>query len=526
MPIAFGNIPPNQLVPFFYAEVTTQAQPISPALRVLLIGQKNVGAQYSEGTALPNVPYLLTGDNARTLFGAGSVLYWMYERARANAPFSEIWGATSDHSEDATRGFARLVVTGVPSSRKTGFIDIYINGHSVTSRVFPPEGATTVENKQAIRDRLLRAINANPALPCVAQKKHPETGEAAPYHTLYLVSKFAGTLGNENSVSLRSPRGKISALARYYIDIKQNFGGGAGEINLLSILNRLGDMEFDIFVTPSMAGGAYNRFSEFMQDRWSPQKQLYGHVVSARKGTVQFTGEGYSGGLIQWAEALNDPHLSVIGYRVSEQPSWEWSSALAGVMSVHWVAPPELSRPLQTLELSGLAASWQDDEPFDTNERQALLSRGVSTWTLDNDGTIRVERVRTLRKYSDAGELDPSWADAITMFQAQYFVRFLRRAIVGAFPRAALSTDDLGIEGFASAEEVRQVILLAYDDLVALGLVENAELFAAGLVVERNAIDRNRLDCYVQPDMVNQLRVVAVLVETHLELIEGGQIAA
>jgi phage tail sheath gpL-like len=102
----------------------------------------------------------------------------------------------------------------------------------------------------------------------------------------------------------------------------------------------------------------------------------------------------------------------------------------------------------------------------------------------------------------------------------------MRNAILAAFPRAALVDAPTDIPGFASPLDIYNVIVSAYRDLVRLGLVENLELFAAALLVMRDPIDRNRVNIYVKPDMVNQLRVVAALVETHLELTTSGQIAA
>ena len=108
-------------------------------------------------------------------------------------------------------------------------------------------------------------------------------------------------------------------------------------------------------------------------------------------------------------------------------------------MVSHWAAPPELSRPLQTLTMQGMYVGDDDDESFSKIERQQLLEIGVSTFHVDPDYTCRVDRVRTLRKNNDWGDPDPSWADAITMFQSMYFVRQIRQAITGAYPRAALT---------------------------------------------------------------------------------------
>lgn len=515
MPITFENLQPNTLVPFFYAEVTTRAQPISPALRLMMIGYKNRGVEFDEGEAEDNVPYLLSDSIVRTLFGAGSMLENMYWSIRANAPQAEVWGIGVEGDDDFLRSYAHMQVVADPSINRSGYMNFYVAGQGVSVRVDFDHSRATVRN------RIFNEVNAKASLPVKAVKRHPVTNVLGAENELWLVCKWAGNTGNDINVSARSPRGHVDQLVRRMLQFDGHLAGGDGETGPAGALARLGDMEVDIFVIPEVGLAALGSFREFMNHvagRWSPSKQLYGHVVMARKN--DFTT------LTDFAMELNDPHLSILGYVGTVQPSWEWAGALAGVMSRSWVAPPNLSRPLQTLELVGLFASWSDDLIFTTQERQELLARGISTYTVSNDGTVRIERVRTLRKYSDAGEQDPSWADAITMFQAQYLVRFLRRAITAAFPRSALSTEPMNIDGFASPEEIRQVILAAYDDMVEVGLVENAGLFEEALIVERHATDRNRVDCYLRPDFVNQLRVVAAVVETNLELIEEGQIAA
>ena len=43
------------------------------------------------------------------------------------------------------------------------------------------------------------------------------------------------------------------------------------------------------------------------------------------------------------------------------------------------------------------------------------------------------------------------------------------------------------------------------------------ELFKENLIVERNATDPNRLDVLFPPDLINQLRVFATLVQFRLQ---------
>lgn len=64
---------------------------------------------------------------------------------------------------------------------------------------------------------------------------------------------------------------------------------------------------------------------------------------------------------------------------------------------------------------------------------------------------------------------------------------------------------------------IRAELIAAYSILESMGLVENMELFKANLIVERNATDPNRVDVLFPPDLVNQLRVFAMLVQFRLQ---------
>ncbi|MNU05066.1 Phage tail sheath protein [compost metagenome] len=64
---------------------------------------------------------------------------------------------------------------------------------------------------------------------------------------------------------------------------------------------------------------------------------------------------------------------------------------------------------------------------------------------------------------------------------------------------------------------IRGELVAAYRSLEALGIVENTEAFKANLVVERDATNPNRLNVLYPPDLVNQLRVFALLYQFRLQ---------
>jgi phage tail sheath gpL-like len=64
---------------------------------------------------------------------------------------------------------------------------------------------------------------------------------------------------------------------------------------------------------------------------------------------------------------------------------------------------------------------------------------------------------------------------------------------------------------------IRSELIAQYAALETKGLVENADLFAKYLVVERDADDPNRINVLLPPDLVNQLRIFALLAQFRLQ---------
>lgn len=64
---------------------------------------------------------------------------------------------------------------------------------------------------------------------------------------------------------------------------------------------------------------------------------------------------------------------------------------------------------------------------------------------------------------------------------------------------------------------IRGEILAEYADMEDLGLVENARLFAKYLIVERDGTNPNRVNVLLPPDLINQLRIFALLHQFRLQ---------
>lgn len=246
-----------------------------------------------------------------------------------------------------------------------------------------------------------------------------------------------------------------------------------------------------------------------MENRWAYNVQLYGHVYSAKRGSVEE--------LLSIGETQNDPHLTV--FAVSEtDPNFGFDrlGAALGQIAVSVKADP--ARPFQTLELSGISAPRVSDR-ISRGDRESLLAAGCATFT-DSSSATSIERAVTTYVTNAYGARDNSYQDAETLHTLGYIVRYLRTQITSKFGRHKLANDGTSFgEGQAVVTPaiIRSELIAAYSVLETMGLVENMDLFKANLVVERNLTDPNRLDVLFPPDLVNQLRVFALLCQFRLQ---------
>lgn len=489
MTIAFDQIPSNVLVPLFWLEVRPGGQPFAGGMRMLLIGARTTNQDN-------NAPVILSDNVASQKFGRPSMLAAMYRHARAISPEGEIWGASNTIDNGSSVASTALIGIADPAG-KTGLMSMKIGENLITIKV------TTADDDATCTAKLRKQINGNALCPFSAQA---DTNPAR----LNLTCKWHGDSGNKILITT-SWYGKDSDLGNL-ITILAAPHNGAGGSSINEVLDGLNDDEFDIIVSGYSGDAVLHNLSDFLTDRWAPNKQIYGHAITACIDTFA--------DLITKGDGFNDPHLTIIGAPGALSPEWCWAAEFAAHMQAHFSAPPEVSRPLHGLELTGVDPAFKEAQWFDSDERQSLYEHGISSVRVDNTRRVLIDGTYTTYKTNVWGDLDASWRSLNTMFQTMFFVRYLRTTMTNAYPRAALSDEPTGIPGFCSPGEAFDTIVHAYSDLQDLGLVENIDLFTRALVVERDKLNLNRLNFYARPDLVNQLDILAGLVQTELALTD------
>lgn len=493
MAIGFSNIPADIRVPLFYAEMdNSAANSASSAMRRLIVGQVNDNADSESIGQLVLVPSLAL---AKDIGGQGSMLAAMYEAWRKIDTVGEIWclPLINDTGESAS---ATVTITG--AATEAGLLNLYIGGVRVQSVV--PSAATPTVAAAALAVK----INATPDLPVTA---------LAAAGLVTLTCKWTGESGNDISIAMNrlgKSNGEMTPAGLTVVATAMT--AGVGTPDQIDAIAALGDEPFEFLCHPWTDTTSLNAWKEAMDDnvgRWSWAKQLFGHVYTAKRGTV--------GTLVAAGQGRNDQHITIQGMEPGvPQPVWVQAAALAARTAVFISA--DASRPTQSGSLPGLDPA-PASERFTLTERQSLLNYGIATAYYEG-GSVRIQRSITTYQKNAYGQADNSYLDSETMHQSAYIIRRIKSVITSKYGRHKLASDGTRFgagQPIVTPNTIRGEIIAEYDKLERDGHVENAELFAQHLVVERDTQDPSRVNVLFPPDYINGLRIFALLNQFRLQ---------
>jgi phage tail sheath gpL-like len=491
MPISFNQVPIDIRVPGQYIEIDN-----SMALkgltgiptRVLLVGQK-----LAAGAQAPLVPVLITsGDQGEQFFGKGSHLASMIAKFRAVNSFTPLWAIAQADAGAGVAATASVTITGPASA--AGTLTLYIGGLRVRVAVAANDTANTMASA------LAAAIAADPRLPVTALVNGPNPAKVD------LTARNKGTLGN--AIDLRTAYYSDEALPAGVVVALTGMAGGAGDPDVQAALDAIGDEWFTDIVVSYNDTANIVALEAALAERFGPLKMIDAHAYIGVAGT--------HAALVTKGTGRNSPHVSMIGAKGSPTPPWEWAAVLGGQCAFYGKQDP--ARPFQTLELTGLMAPVIADR-FTFQERDILLRSGISTFTVDEGGLVRIERVITTYRENPFGAPDISYLDLNTLKTLTYLRFDLRAFIALRYPRYKLADDGTIFsrgQAVVTPKVIRASIVARFRAWEEAGLVENIEQFKKDLIVERDSLDPNRVNALVPPDIVNQLVVFAGLVQFRL----------
>lgn len=456
--------------------------------RVLVIGQK-----LAAGTQAPLVPVLVTRvDQAKKLFGVGSQLAHMMEKFLNANSYTPVYAVAQADAGASVAAVGSVIFAGPASA--AGTLNFYIGARRIRTLV------TAAQTAAQIATAFTAAINATAELPVTAAVDGVNTAK------VNITARNKGEVSN--TIDLRFNYYQDQALPAGVTVTIAPMSGGTGNPDVEDVIDVIGDEWYTDVVMPYTDSSNLVAMEEELTERFGPLKMIDGHL---------YTGYYAShASLVAWGQNRNCPHVTTMGGNKLPTPPYEFAAALAGISAYQMKIDP--ARPLQTLVVPGVLPPAIEDR-FTLEERNILLFNGISTFRVDDGGSVVIERVITNYRENTFGAVDPSYLDIETLKTVTYLRFDTRNFIALQYPRYKLADDGTNFargQAVVTPSVIRASLIARFRMWEEIGLVENIEQFKEDLIVERDSNDPNRINALIPPDIVNQLRVFAGLLQFRL----------
>lgn len=503
MPVSFGQIPATWRVPLYWVEVDPSKAGFPVNRQAALL----VGVMTSSGTATADVPIPCQSQaQADALFGQGSELANMFKAFFKNNWSQEVWGLPV--AETGTAATHTITVTAFPTA--AGIYHLYVAGVKV------PVSLSTSDNTVAlVAAKVAAAINLDTSLPVTATnyagvvtcttKWKSVTGD-----DILLQDCYYGAVGGEVN-----PAGLAVTYTHKVV-------AGAGVPSFSTAISNLGETPVEFVALPYTDTTSLlaweTEFNTADAGRWGWMRQLYGHIFSAKR-------DSYAD-LLTFGPTRNSHAVSILGVEeTAPTPVWEWTAAYTAKAGRGLSNDP--ARPLQTLHLEGMIPAKGEDR-FLLSELNALATAGIATQRTLSDNIPMISRETTSYQKNVYGNADDAYELVTTMATLARLIRNQRQAITSKFPRHKLANDGTKFgpgQAIVTPKIIKAELIAQYRIDEWNGLVEDIGAFKDNLIVERDANDHNRVNVLYPPDLINQLRVFAVLAQFRLQYDRGVDLA-
>jgi phage tail sheath gpL-like len=504
--VATAAVPTNPV-----AQVSTSGSGTGATFTLTWIDDITVPAGVTAGIAVPNVPKPIgTQAEADRQFGQGGELASMAHAFLKNNWAHEVWMCPVSPATGSVAAVAKITILTPPI--EAGIIHLYIAGHHVDSIV-----VGTTDTPTTIAAIMAARINEDPNLPVIA------TATAA---DVTITCKTRGVNGNDITLQLNYygrvggeelPRGlTLTVPAQLGQGVGAVIGAGVPDYDLA--IDAMGEHEYDYICIPHTDSNTLFDFEQEMgfedHGRWGWMRQLYGTLYAAKRDT-------YSN-LIIYGETRNFGPTSIMAIEpTAPSPVYEWAAAYCAKAARALTNDP--ARPLQTLALNQLLPA-QPDKRFILPELNSISGVGIATQKAGLDHIPRIMRETTTYQLNLYGQSDDAYELVTTMATLAKLIRNQRHVITSKFPRHKLANDGtrFGVgQKIVTPKSIKGELIAQYRIDEFNGLVEDVSAFKQHLIVERDPNNPNRLNVLYPPDLVNQLRIYAVLVQFRLQYSRG-----
>jgi len=484
--VTFLQIPNNRKVPAVLTEFATssvqQGASIQP-YKLLILGQK-----LAAGTGAVETPFLITSlSQAKQLFGLNSDLAIMIESALLNNNVTEMTAISVADGGGASAAGVLTVATG--TATENGEVILYVAGRRIVTIV------SIGDDQDAVASAITAAITAfiDEQVPVVA------SAGASP-NLVDIDSRHAGLTGN--TINLRFnylpgekfPDGIV-------VTVSTPMAGGTTNPSLTNLIAAMANEQYNIIAMPWTDASSLSAMEAELKTRFGPLVELEGMVFVSEDDTVT--------NLKTLGNSRNSQFVSVVESKDSPSMPLERAAGVAGIVAKSAQNDPGL--PFQNTVILGIRPPALIDQ-ITANNRDLLLNNGIAT-TKTVGNNVLVERLVTTREEDDLGNPDDSFLDSNVFLILSFFRFDTRTALSNRFPNFKLAKNGTRIafgSRVVTPDIVKAEILTRARIWLDLGLLEDIEQFKADLFSEISITDPNRVDVLAIPNLINQLRIIAV----------------
>ncbi|POZ63581.1 phage tail sheath subtilisin-like domain-containing protein [Chromobacterium alticapitis] len=465
--ISFDQIPASIRKPGKYFEFNTKLAvrtlPGNPQ-RVLVIGQRLTDTAAQPALAALDV---FSDEQAAQAFGRGSNAHLM-ARAAINAnPYLQLTVIGVDDAAAGTAASGSVTFSGPAAA--AGVLSLFIGAVRVDVAVAAGDDASKI------------AASAQAA---IAKLSDLPIAASAAKEVLTFTARHKGSIGNAITVKAQEQIAGVGVTPVQAFQLK----GGAGDPDIAPALAAVASGGHQIIVSPLVGDAALTALRTHLDFVSGPLEQRGAIGVIASTGALADAAA--------LSAKLDSGRITAAWYRGSAKLPADIAAAYAAVIA----SEEDPARPLNTLEVPGLDVADLASRTTRTEQENALYN-GVTP--LEVAAGNRVQIVRAISTYTkDAqGVDDVSLLDITTIRTLDYVRKSCRERIALRFPREKLSD--------RTPSKVRSELLDVLYKLEELEIIEQVEANKAGLIVERDLQDANRLDAKIPVDVVNGLHVFA-----------------
>jgi phage tail sheath gpL-like len=490
---------PNTRVPMFAVEfddsLAFQGSSIL-AYKVLLTGQMT-----SSGTATAGQFYRLNEQIPDQYFGVGSDLARMANKWFENNKFTEVWAYPyADPSGVAAVGH----ITVTHAATGDGEIALLIDGTRI---------AISVANLDSVNDiatDIRTAINADTSLPVAA------TGSDA---DVVLTAKNVGIIGNDIDVQVNYYDGEVlpSGVTLTIIPIGTASTGvpGTGSVDLATMIAAMGEDWYNMICGSMNDATNLGLIEVELASRFGPLRMIDGIYFCARRG-IGADRATKNTELIAFGTSRNSKHVCCMNASYIPNSPSVWAAGITAQASYEGAIDP--NRPLQNLFVPGILPPKRGQRNT-LSDNNALLMDGISTFDVIGSEVI-IQRAITMFQTNSAGSPSISYLNVETMLTLMYMRYDFRTTIRTKYPRAKLANDGVRVQSgmqVMTPSVGKAEALSIFRKWEYMGLVEDVTQFKRDLICIRSNTDPDRLEWTMSPNLINQFRVGAALIQFLLE---------